>query len=840
MKRSNIPRFYLVRLRARLIQETFAILGIAVGVALLFASQVANTSLSGSVEQLTSGIVGKSRLQLQARGPEGFSETLLSRVQRLPGVREAAPVLEASAYLVGPTGRQAVDFIGLDPSFADLDGTLLHHFTSAQLAGQRVLALPDPIAQEIGTGPLSVITVRAGGRSTQALVGLTLQADDIGALIHSPFAAAPLRYVQQLVGLNGRVTRVLIQPSPGRDAQVRAELIRLAAGRLNVRSASFDARIFDQAEGPTNQSTELFSVVSALVGFLFAFNALLLTVPQRRRLITDLRLDGYTPREVIEVLLFDALILGIVGALVGLLLGDVLSRTLLQANPGYLSFAFPVGTQRIVDWQCFAIAVGGGLLAACIGVLNPLKDIIARTPLLSRSSGSATRTGIIWVSAAGLAALALTTGVLLHGVATVQVAIVGFVSLIAATLLLLPICVRVIVAGFDCLQRGVVGVSPRLAVIELQSSAVQMRSAAIAATGAIAVFGSVAIEGAQRNLQSGLNHAAADLNLVTDLWVAPAGMASTLATVPFSNHTAGILEHERRDIRAVRVYRGSFLDLGDHRTLVIAPPREDDRPIPPSQMVRGELAQATSRIRGRGWATVSRTIADELHLRIGQSFMLPTPQPTMVRLAGVTTNLGWPPGAIILNAEDYARGWDSRDPSAYQIELQPGVTPSVGQRDIQRALGPASGLVVQTAAQREQTDQATQHQGLSRLTQIAALVLVAAVLAMAAAMGAMIWQRRPRLANMKVDGYDNGELWRALLCESVLLLGAGCSVGAIFGLYGQLLLSHALATVTGFPVALSIAVPIALGAFVLVTMTAVAVVAIPGYFAARVEPALQS
>ncbi|HSZ70417.1 MAG TPA: ABC transporter permease [Solirubrobacteraceae bacterium] len=840
MRASNIASFYVVRLRARLVQELFAVLGIAVGVALLFASQVANTSLGGSVEQLTSGIVGKSRLQLEARSPLGFSERLLGEVQRLPGVRQAAPVLETSAYLVGPTGREAVDLIGLDPSFVHLDGALLRHFSVAQLAAQRVLALPEPIAQRIGSGALSVITLDANGRSTRAVVGLTLQAGDVGALVHSPFAAAPLSYVQQLAGIGRRITRVLVQPQLRREGQVRVELNRLAAGRLNVRPANFDARVFRQAEEPNSQSGELFSVVSALVGFLFAFNALLLTVPQRRRLIVDLRLDGYAPWEVIEVLVFDALVLGVIGSLLGLLLGDLLSITLLRANPGYLSFAFPVGTQRIVTWQCFVVAVGGGLLAACVGVLIPLKDIFARAPLVAKAPAERIGTGIVWMTAGGVACLATASVVLLTGVRTVQVAVVGFVSLVAATLLLLPILLAMIVAGFDRLQRGAVGVSPRLAIIELQSSSIRMRSAAIAATGAIAVFGSVAIGGAQRNLESGLGHAAADLNLVADLWVTPSGMASTLATVPFQNRVGDVFSRLRRDVRAVRAYRGSFLDLGDRRVLVIAPPRASTQPIPATQVVRGSLLLARARIREHGWAVLSQAVADELNLHIGQPFTLPTPRPGTFRLAAATTNLGWPPGAIIVNAEDYAHAWGSRDLSAYQIELQPGIQPAVGRLAIQRALGSGSGFTVQTAAQRERTDLATQRQGLSRLSQIATLVLIAAVLAMAAAMGALIWQRRPRLASLKVDGYDDGELWRALLCESALLLGAGCSVGALFGLYGQLLLSHALATVTGFPVDFSVAPLIALGALALVTATAVVIVAIPGYFAARVEPALAS
>ncbi|MBA3809580.1 MAG: hypothetical protein H0X28_14495, partial [Solirubrobacterales bacterium] len=81
MKPLGIVHLYRVRLRTRLVQELLAIVGIAVGVALLFASQVANTSLSGSVRQLSSGLVGQSRLQLAARGPNGFDARVLAQVQ---------------------------------------------------------------------------------------------------------------------------------------------------------------------------------------------------------------------------------------------------------------------------------------------------------------------------------------------------------------------------------------------------------------------------------------------------------------------------------------------------------------------------------------------------------------------------------------------------------------------------------------------------------------------------------------------------------------------------------------------------------------------------------------
>jgi putative ABC transport system permease protein len=838
VKLRNILYLYRVRLRTRLVQELFAVLGIAVGVALLFASQVANTSLSGSVSQLTAGLIGNSRFQLAARGPQGFDEARFAEVQKLPGVLTAVPILDTQASLIGPTGRTSIELIGVDPRFAHLGGQLVRHVSARALSHQRAIALPAPLARKIGVGALQAVSIQLGAGERRTLVGIVLQQSDIGALVHSPVAVAPLAYAQKLAQLQGRLTRILVQPRRGHDLEVKAALEHLSDGNLNVRPADFDATVFRQAEGPTSQSTELFSAVSALVGFLFAFNAMLLTVPQRRNLITDLRLDGYTPWQIVRVLLIDALILGVVGALVGLAFGDLLSQDLLHASPGYLSLAFPVGSQRIVTWQCVVVAAGGGLLAACIGVLSPLREVFAQRP----SGGHAplgSRERRLTLTALGGLFLAVTTVVLLNGVDSVASAVVGFVSLIAALLLMLPMLLTLVIRAFDRMQRPILGAAPRIAVIELRSSSTRARTVAIAATGALAMFGSVAIEGAHSNLQAGLDRAAADLNLVTSLWISPAGMAGTLAVVPFQNDKSERLAH-LHGVRSVNVYRGSFLDVGDHRTLVVAPPRSNARPIPPSQLLHGNLAIATARIRQSGWVTVSSTIANELHLHLGQSFLLPSPHPERVRVAGITTNFGWPPGAIVLNADDYARAWGSTAPSAYQVTLKPGVSPTQGQREVRNALGSHSSLAVQTASERARSDRATQHQGLVRLTQIATLVLVAAVLAMAAAMGNMIWQRRPQLAGMKVDGFAQGELWRSLILESALLLGAGCSIGAAFGIYGQLLLSHALASVTGFPVDSSIGNLVAVGSFALVTVVAVTIVAIPGYFAARIQPALQN
>ncbi len=831
----EILYIYRARLRARLVlvQELLAVLGIAVGVALLFASQVASTSLGGSIRQLTNGVVGRASLQLVARDPDGFDERLLSRVRRLPGVQGAEPVLERRATVVGPLGQRSVDLIAGDPRYLHLGGALLQGFTATQLASLRALALPVPVAAAVGVDSLQTVGLEIGADRLTALMGAKLDAGNIGALVNSPIAIAPLAYAQKIAGLRDRLTRILVLTQPGRLGEVRGELGALAAGRpVNVEPADYDSQLFDTAAAPADASTSLFSAISALVGFMFAFNAILMTLPLRRSLIEALRSRGATRVMTVQVLLFDALVLGSLGSLLGLVLGEALSIAVFHASPGYLSFAFPIGSQRIVTWQSIVSSVVVGLLAACIGVLIPLRGSLVR-PLRAGGGRVRRRPGARTTSlVAGVVCLAGTTFVLL---ARPQAAVLGSVALAAALLLLLPTFFDALLAAFERLQRPLYAASTRLAVVELQTPSTRVRSLAIAATAAIAVFGSVAIQGAQGNLQDGLDRTAAQVNRVAALWVSPAGSGNTLATTPFPSAGASALAR-LPGIETVGVYRGGFLDMGSRRVWVLAPPVTSPSPIPPSQLLGGALPVATARIRGHGWAVVSQAIAAEHHLRIGQPFTLPAPRPTVFRVAALSTNLGWPPGAIIVNAADYAHAWGSDEASAYNLTLTPGWSPARAGREVQRALGPSSGLAVQTAGQRTRQWEATGSQGLSRLTQIAALVLIAAILATAGAIGSMIWQRRPQLAYIKRQGYRRGVLWRALLCESALLLGSGCSIGALFGLYGQLLLSHALASVTGFPVVVSLAGAVALFSFALVSAVALAILALPGYLAVRVRP----
>lgn len=833
MRPAALVHFYRVRLRARLVADLLAVAGIAVGVALIFAALVASTSLTGSVRELTRGLVGDATLQLAARGPGGFDQRLLRKVERMDGVRSVAPVAETRANLVRSGEVRSVLLLGGDPRFARFGGRLFRHLDVAEGSGRPGVVLPAPLASDLGLEPGERVTVETGSGVGRVPVVGELRTAQVGSLVESPVALAPLQIVQAVGGLRGRLSRIFVSPLPGREGEVREALERIAAHRLDVAPADHEVTVFERASYPTNRSTALFSVLSALVGFLFALSAMLLTVPQRRRLISELRLAGYESWVVVEILLFDALVLGACGSILGLVLGDGVSRHLFQTVPDYLTFAFPVGSQRIVTWQSIAVACAAGVAAACIAVLAPVRSALSPDPGPSEE-GAATLSRNAMLAGSGVACLAL-AGVI--ALLAPNLALLGIGALTAALVLLLPAWLRRTVSGIDRIGRRSRSPVAILAVLELASGSGRIRTLALAATGAIAVFATVSIGGANADLQRGLDRASREVNQRDDVWITFRGSANLLGTTPFApapRQTAAI--EQLPGVRSVRAYGGGFLDVGDNRVWVIAPPRSAGSLVGEGQIRDGTASIADRRLRAGGWLVLSEAVAEELGVGVGERVTLPSPRPAVFRVAALSNNNGWAGGAIVMNATEFARAWSTRAVAALGVGTEPGASPAAVAQAVRGALGPRSRVVVETGAERLRRHEASSRAGLARLSQIATLVLVATVLAMAVAAGGVIWQRRPMIAALKVHGFEELALWRALLLESGLLLGTGCLAGACFGLAGQILFDQGLTAITGFPIFYRAAWGTAIAVLAVVTGTALAMLAIPGWLAVRVRP----
>ncbi|MGN6557999.1 MAG: FtsX-like permease family protein [Solirubrobacterales bacterium] len=832
MKPGVLLHLYRVRLRSRFAAELLALTGIAVGVALVFGGLVANATLTGTVAQLSHGVVGHADFQLGARSASGFDQRVFGRVRKIPGAA-GAPVAEARVNLVSAGRWRSVLLLGADPRIKGVGGRLLQSPELSVRGRRSGLLIPAPLADALGVHAGAEVTVQSGAGGKPVRVAGELDRGAVGALVESPVAMAPLPLVQELAGMRRRLSRIFVAAAPGREAAVESSLRRIAGDRINLVPADAEVALLERASYPTSASTTLFATLSALVGFLFVFNAMLLVVPQRRRLIADLRITGYAPTTVILVVLVDALLLGAAGAAIGLGLGAAASPLLFDSAPAYLTAAFPIGTQRIVPWQAAGLAAGAGIAATCLAALLPLRRSIFATGEIEPVAALRSR-GLALPAATGGACLALSLGV---AAGAPELSLACIVVLLLGLLLLLPVWLLAVTAAFAAVSRRRRSCVAILTALQLRAASTRTRTVALAATGAVAVFAAAAIGGARGDLQRGLDRVSGNVDRGAEVWAAFRGPTDIFGATTFSLPRERLEELERLpEVRSVSRNRGSFLDVGQDRAWVLAPAPSRIAQVLRDECGVGTAELAAARVRSGGWVTLSRGLASDLHVGVGEEVDLPLPLPTRLRVAALTDNFGWPGGAVVISSPAFARAWGSSAVSLLGIRPAPGARPPRLAAATRSVLGRGSGLRIETSRERERSQKATSRAGLARLGEIEALVLAASVLAMAASMTGLVWQRRPTFAALAVHGFSRLELWRALLLESAIVLFGGCSLGAACGLAGQVLLDRALQAITGFPLVFETAVAPVVSVLVGITAAAVAILTAPAWLAVRVEP----
>ncbi len=842
MRLGALVYLYRRRLRVHGVQELLAGLGVASSVALVFATLVASASVAGSSAQLVRTVVGSATLQLRAHGPNGFSETLLKRVEGLAGVKQAAPLLEQTATLQAQGGRRlTVNLAGADTALTVLDG-LAHTLPRATLA-PGAIALSTTSARTVG---LSMRTRRAGsvtlllrGEALRLHVSDVLGPAALSALSQADIAVMPLSELQRLAGLRGRITRILVQAQPGREAAVRRELSALAGGRVEVAAADQDVGLLGQALRPSDQASALFAAISVLLGVLLAASALLLTVPERRRAIADLRLIGTRRGAIVQMLLFQALCLGLAASLVGLAGGYALAGGVLHQSSGYLDEAFTLGTSTLVTARPLLLALGVGVLAPCLASAVPMLDLRrgrAVDAVYHEDGGAdAMRPARTQRMLALAAALPLAGATALFATATAR-ALLACELLALTTVLMVPLTFAAVLHGAHALSER----HQRLTVLPVALSSLRstkLRSLALAGTGALALFGAIALGGARADLLRGVQRFAHSYAAEANIWVGTP--SDNQAVVDFrANGLAERLDHID-GVADVSAYQGGFVQLDGRRVWILARPSTAVPGLLAGQVMSGSPAGVAQRLGEGGWIAVSQQIAQERHVGAGGTLTLPTPRgPVSMRIAATTTNLAWSPGAILMSSADYTRLWATHTPTALAVTLAPDANATRVLARVRLALGPTSALQAITARERDASIDVLIGEGLSRLGEISTLLLLAATIALAAALTSAIWERRVSLATLRLSGVRPRRVRLILLVESALMLGAGCLTGVLAGVYGQLVIDSYLRHVTGFPVAGIGASPRPLEILALVSVVVLALVAVPAWLASLVSPTL--
>jgi len=369
------------------LRSSLTVLGITIGVAavivLVAVGRGSAVNVQQRIESLGTNVLtifsgggfggggGRSRLGTQSnfQGLTLKDVKALQNKQVAPDILSVSPVVNASvtATYNGAT-YQPGSFFGSTPSiFAAQDrtigsGTL---FTSADEADHdHVVDLgPTVVANLFGLqNPLGQ-TILLNGTSFR-VIGVFASKGSNGVQDLDDVAIAPLTAVQDSLAGGNNVSQIVVQATSSKTVNAAASEITgaLAANHPPTASGSQSYRVLNQASllQTTNSTNHTFTVllgavaaISLLVGGIGVMNIMLVSVTERTREIGIRKAIGARRSDIVGQFLGEAVLLSMIGGLVGVGAGVVGSRfTIVGVHPVVQLYSVVLA---------FGVAVGVGL-----------------------------------------------------------------------------------------------------------------------------------------------------------------------------------------------------------------------------------------------------------------------------------------------------------------------------------------------------------------------------------------------------------------------------------------------------------------------------------------------
>jgi putative ABC transport system permease protein len=774
----------------RPLQSLFLILGVAIGVAMIVAIDLANGSAQRAFELGTESVTGRATHTITG-GPSGLDEALYVQLRTQEGVRNSAPVVEDYVTAV-ELDTQPMRLFGVDPfaeqpfrsylGLGDQSQSPAAGYLSELMATPNTVLLSADVAQRYGLGTGDRLTIRHGADTqTLTIVGLLAPSDELSRRALEGLLIADIASAQELLERVGKLDRIdLIVPATDAGAaQLDAIRAALPPGAL-LREAS--AR-----QGTVNEMTRAFrlnltalSLLALVVGMFLIYNTVTFGVIQRRPVLGSLRALGMTRRQIFALILLEAGVLGLVGTLLGLVLGVLLGRGAVQLVTQTVNDLFFVVSVREIHVPVMTLVKGAliGVAAALLAAVVPAWEATSVPPAgaLRRSSvEERTQRALPWITGAG-AVLLVVGGLLLVPPWSLVVSFAGLFAVVLGAALLTPIILLALMAGARLLlaRFGIIErMAPRTVTRSLSRTAVAVAALMVAVSVIIGV--GVMIGSFRLTVVRWLDDV-----LQADIYVSPPSLqSSTVLTAlepalveEIRNFPGVVRSATTRTIPTTALVAGRDAPL-DINVQALSDDLSGDQRRYRTQV--GSNAETWEAVRG-GAVLINEPMANRFDVALGDSVTLQTDRGLRsFTVAGISVDFDVNP-LVIMDEATYRTLWDDAGVSAVALYGAPDADVDALVNELRAAFAGQENLLVRSNVGTRTEALAVFDRTFAITVALQLLATLVAFIGILSTLMSLQLERTREIGILRATGMTRRQLWRLSLLETGLI---GTSAGLL-------------------------------------------------------------
>ena len=763
-------------------QSVLMVLGISIGVAVVVGIDIANTSASRAFDLSTEAIVGRATHYISG-GSQGVDESLYVELRRAGLEFPSAPII--TDYVTSPQmDGMTLQLLGIDP-FTEVpfrnylggaEGIPFAALTNFLTRPNSVL-LSQNVAERYSLDLDGELDVNYAGRVVEVSVtGLLNPIDSLTRQALDGLLLVDIATAQEITGRLGRVDRIdLILPNEA-EASLQAIQEILPPGVLvlpnNVRSGTAE-----QITAAFRLNLSALSLLALVVALFLIYNTMTFSVVKRRPLFGTLRSLGVTRLEVFLMVVGEAFVIGLMGAIIGTLLGILMGRGAVGLVSQTINDLFFVTTVQNIPLPVNSLLKGFalGVLATVITAAFPAWEAASvppRTALSRANLESKAQKAVHWLGIAG--GLIIIVGFIIIGFSgsSLFLSFVGTFAAIFGFAILTPTFTVWLMSAANQLTSRIWGLLGRMAPREVVNSISRTSIAVAALMVAIAVtIGVSLMVGSFRftvvTWMSQILHG--------DVYVSVPGATVSQPLQAIDPQVVDILNNWQ-GVARVDLLQNAIVDSPAGTIQISANNNPNDgleqiylaSDYPPS-----EIWQAVE----EGAVLVSEPLAARLDIPLHDG-ELPLYTKDGLRsfpVVGIYYDYASSQGNAILSLENYRQFWGDDQVAAAAILVEPGEDVQAIVEALKIELAPIQSLLVRP----NQVLRADALEVFDRTFAItSALQLMTTFVAFVGVLSAMMslqLDKQRQLGILKAIGFSSRQLWHLITLETGLM-------GAVAGL----------------------------------------------------------